>query len=132
MTAKDPIFELCDKVRETAFSLHSFLRHGHKEMIYENGMAHRLRNQGIDVEQQLVLQVFDADGTVLGDLLIELMIEGELVIEVKAAKVIAPGHTAQLLGYLRACRKEHGLIINFGAPELEIRKYIISQELPSF
>ena len=132
MTAKDPIFELCDKVREMAFSLHSFLRHGHKEVIYENGMAHRLKKQGINVDQQLALQVFDADGTVLGDLLIDLMVEGELVIEVKAAKAIVPEHTAQLLGYLRACRKEHGLLINFGAPKLEIRKYILSQELSSF
>ena len=132
MTAKDPIFELCDKVRETAFSLHSFLRHGHKEVIYENGMVHRLGKQGIHIEPQVALQVFDADGTVLGDLVIDLMVEGELVVEVKAAKSIAPEHTAQLLGYLRACRKEHGLLINFGAPKLETCKYILSQELSSY
>lgn len=131
MAAKDSIFELCDKVRETAFSLHSFLRHGHKEIIYENGLAHRLKKLGLKVEQQIPLQVMDSDGTILGNLLIDLMLEDELVIEVKAAKGIVPEHTAQLLGYLRACRKEHGLLINFGASKLEIRKYILSQELPS-
>jgi GxxExxY protein len=132
MITKDPIFELCDKVRETAFSLHAFLRHGHKEIIYENGLSHRLSKQGIKVEQQLSLQVMDDDGTVLGDLLIDMMIENELVIEIKAAKAIVPEHIAQLLGYLRACRKEHGLLINFGASKLEIRKYILSKELGSY
>ncbi|MBU1902154.1 MAG: GxxExxY protein, partial [Proteobacteria bacterium] len=39
---------------------------------------------------------------------------------------LAPEHTAQLLGYLRACQVEHGLLINFGAPKLQIRKYALS------
>jgi GxxExxY protein len=129
---KDPIFELCDQVRETAFALHSFLRHGHKEIIYENGLAHRLSKKGVKVEQQLPLQVTDEYETVLGDLVIDMLLENELVIEIKAAKAIIPEHTAQLLGYLRACRKEHGLLINFGAPKLEIRKYILSKELPAY
>jgi GxxExxY protein len=129
MAQKDSIFELCDQVRETSFSLHKFLRHGHKEKIYENGLAHRLRKQGISVEQQVPLQVRDEDDTVLGDLDIDLLVAGELVIEVKATKAIAPEHTAQLLGYLRACRQEHGLLINFGAPKLEIRKYALSEAL---
>jgi GxxExxY protein len=130
--SKNSIFQLCDLIRETSFSLHSFLRHGHKEIVYENGLAHRLTKQGVLVEQQLPLQVLDFDGAVLGDLIIDLLIEKELVIEVKAAKAIAPEHVAQLLGYLRACRKEHGLLINFGAPKLEIRKYILSEELPNY
>jgi GxxExxY protein len=49
------------------------------------------------------------------------------MIEVKACKAIADEHTAQLLGYLRACRIEHGLLINFGTPKLEIRKYVLSE-----
>jgi len=131
MAQKDSIFELCDQVRETSFSLHKFLRHGHKEKIYENGLAHRLRKQGVPAEQQVSLQVLDEDGTVLGDLEIDLLVAGQLIVEIKAAKAIAPEHTAQLLGYLRASRKEHGLLINFGAPKLEIRKYALSQDLDS-
>ena len=131
MTQKDPVFLLCDKVRETAFSLHEYLRHGHKERIYEVGLAHRLGQQGLAVEQQVPLQVQDIDGTILGDLLIDLLVEQELVIEVKATRALAPEHIAQLLGYLRATRKEHGLLINFGAPKLEIRKYALSKDLNS-
>jgi GxxExxY protein len=48
------------------------------------------------------------------------------LIELKACKAIADEHTAQLLVYLRACQVEHGLLINFGAPKLEIHKYVLS------
>ena len=52
MAQKDPVFELCDKVRESSFALHKYLRHGLKEKIYENGLVNRLRKQGVPVLQQ--------------------------------------------------------------------------------
>ncbi len=61
------IFRLCDLIREVSFSLHQYLRHGHLERVYENGLAHRLRKAGLKVEQQFSLQVVDEDGTILGD-----------------------------------------------------------------
>ena len=123
---KDDIFELCDVIRETSYALHQYLRHGHLEKIYENGLAHRLGKVGIKVKQQYALQVFDEDGAVLGDYLADLYVEDCLVIELKACKALADEHVAQLLGYLRASRIEHGLLINFGAPKLQIKKYILS------
>jgi len=47
-------------------------------------------------------------------------------VELKASKAVADEHAAQLLGYLRACRVEHDLLINFGAPRLYIKKHILS------
>lgn len=120
------IFALCDAVRQTAFELQCYLRHGHLEKVYENGLAHRLRKAGFTVAQQHPLPVRDADGTVLGDYLADLFIEGRLIVELKAVKAIADEHTAQILGYLRASRIEHGLLINFGAPKLEVKKYVLS------
>ena len=124
---KDPIFQLCDTIRETAFSLHSYLRHGHLEKVYENGLANRLRKQGLQCEQQFALTVKDEDGTVLGDYMADLFVNGELIIELKAVKNLLPEHTAQILGYLRSSGIEHGLLINFGAPVLEIKKYALTQ-----
>ena len=124
---KDPIFELCDRVRETSLALHAYLKHGHLEKVYENGLAYRLRKIGLKVVQQSPLVVYDEDGTVLGEYIADLLIEDSLIAELKACRTIAPEHTAQLLGYLRACRMEHGLLINFGAPIFEIKKYILSQ-----
>ena len=126
MKNKDDIFRLSDIIRETSFELHRYLRHGHLEKVYENGLAHRLRKAGLHVEQQHPLKVFDEDGTVLGDYFADLLVEKELIVELKACKTLANEHIAQLLGYLRACRIEHGLLINFGAPRLQIKKYALS------
>jgi hypothetical protein len=51
-TAISDINELCDFVRETAFAIHRYHRHGHLEKVYENALAHRLRKAGLDVKQQ--------------------------------------------------------------------------------
>ncbi len=126
MKDQTEIFRLCDLVRETSFSLHQYLRHGHLERVYENGLAHRLRKAGLKVEQQYSLQVVDEDGTILGDFIADLYIENCLIVELNACKAIIGDHTAQLLGYLRASRIEHGLLINFGAPKLEVKKYVLS------
>ena len=123
---KDPIFQLCDTIRESSFSLHSHLRHGHLEKVYENGLANRLRKQGLQSEQQFPITVKDEDGTVLGDYMADLFVNGELIIELKAVKNLLPEHTAQILGYLRSSGIEHGLLINFGAPVLEIKKYVLT------
>lgn len=120
------IFRLCDLIRETSFSLHQYLRHGHLEKVYENGLVHRLRKAGLKVEQQYPLQVVDEDGTILGDFVADLYVENCLIVELKACKAIIGDHIAQLLGYLRASRKEHGLLINFGASKLEVKKYVLS------
>lgn len=123
---KDPIFQLCDQVRETSFALHRHLRHGHAEKVYENGLIHRLRTQTILAIQQHPLNVFDEDGTLLGEFFADVFVERQLIIELKAVRALVDEHVAQLLGYLRASRIEHGLLINFGAPILEVRKYALS------
>ena len=131
MPPKDPIFQLCDLVRETSFALQKYHRHGHAEKIYENGLAHRLRKQGIKVIPQHPLSVYDEDGTILGEYFADLLIEDSLIVELKAVRTLADEHVAQLLGYLRSSRKEHGLLINFGSPILQIRKYALSDPTPS-
>ena len=117
--------QICDVIRETSFAAHKYLRHGHAEKIYENSLVNRLSTQGVQVERQTRLQVFDEDGTLLGDLLADLIVEGEIIIELKACKCLLDEHFAQILGYLRAARKRHGLLINFGAPKLQVKKLVL-------
>ena len=119
------IFGLCDTARQTSFELHKFLRNGHLEKVYENGLAHRLRNAGLIVEQQHPLKVYDEDGTILGEYFADLLIESELIVELKGCKAIADEHLAQLLGYLRATGHRHGLLINFGTEKIQIKKLVL-------
>ena len=115
---------LCDQVRQTAYDIHVYHAHGHLEKVYENALAHRLRKAGLDVRQQRPIQVYDEDGTLIGDYLADLLVEGVLIVELKTAKALAPEHEAQVLGYLKASRLEHGLLINFGSYKFEIRKFV--------
>ena len=117
---------LCDLVRETSFAIHHYHRHGHVEKIYENALAHRLRKQGVNVVQQHPLNVFDEDGTLLGEFSADLFVEHQLFVELKAVRTVANEHVAQLLGYLRSGRIETGLLINFGAPVLYVKKYLMT------
>lgn len=120
------INNLCDIVRETSYAIHLYHGHGHLEKVYENALAHRLRKAGLLVAQQHPIQVFDEDGTMIGDYFADLLIEDRLLIELKACRALAPEHTAQLLGYLRSGRREHGLLINFGSYKFQIGKYAMS------
>ena len=123
----EDIMDLCDVVRETGFAIHRYHKHGHLEKVYENALAHRLRKLGLDVKQQYPLKVYDEDGTLIGDYHADLLVDNRLIIELKAAKALADEHVAQILGYLRSSRVEHGLLINFGAPKFEIKKYALSR-----
>lgn len=120
------IMALCDQIRETAYAIHEYHAHGHLEKVYENALAHRLRKAGLEVQQQCSLKVYDEDGTEIGDYVADLIVEGRLIIELKASKTLASEHKAQLLGYLRASGIEHGLLINFGSYRFQIKKYALS------
>lgn len=122
------INELCDAVRETAYAIHEFHGHGHLEKVYENALAHRLRKAGFKAEQQYPLTVRDEDGTVVGDYFADLLVNDCLIIELKACKSLAEEHVAQILGYLKSSRIEHGLLINFGSYKFEIKKYVFSHK----
>ena len=69
------IMQLCDVIRETGFAIHRYHRNGHLEKIYENALVHRLRKQGLQLQQQHPLKVLDEDGTLLGDFYADLLVE---------------------------------------------------------
>ena len=119
------IFRLCDVVRETNFAIHCYHKQGHLEKVYENALAHRLGKIGLQVEQQFPLNIYDEDGTIIGDYYADLFVENCLIVELKACQNLADEHIAQILGYLHSSKIKHGLLINFGAPKLQIKKYIL-------
>ena len=121
------IFQLCAIIRETALAIHRYHRHGHLEKVYENALAHRLRKLGLEIRQQHPLQVYDEDGTLLGEFFADLLVASELIVELKACRQLVDEHTAQVLGYLRSSRLEHALLINFGTPVIQFKKFILNE-----
>jgi GxxExxY protein len=124
---KNPAFQLADIVRETSYAIHRYFGPGHLEKVYCNALIHRLHKQGLDVECQKRFSVFDEDGMMVGDYHADLVVNDLLIVEVKAAKALNDQHYAQLLGYLRSARMEHGVLVNFGAATFEIRKLAMSE-----
>ena len=124
------IKSLSDQVRQIAYDIHVYHGHGHLEKVYENALTHRLRKAGLDAKQQHPIEVYDEDGTLIGDYLADLLVEGLWIVELKTAKTLAPEHEAQILGYLKSSRLEHGLLINFGSYKFEIRKFAWTEGQP--
>jgi GxxExxY protein len=98
---------------------------GHLEKVYENALVHRLRKQAIHVTQQVPIEIFDEDGTAIGHYVADLLLEGQLLVELKACVTLTPEHLAQIFGYLRGSRLHHALLINFGARTLQVKKLIL-------
>lgn len=119
---------LSDQVRQVAYDIHVYHGHGHLEKVYENALAHRLAKANMKVKQQHPINVFDEDGTLIGEYFADLLIEDRLIVELKTAKTLAPEHEAQVIGYLKSTHLEHGLLINFGSYRFEIRKFAWSEE----
>jgi GxxExxY protein len=116
---------LADVVRQTSLQLHTFLKWGHLEKVYENGLVNRLSKKGIQVEQQHPISVKDEDGTIIGDYIADLLVAGEMILEIKASDSLSDAHVAQILGYLRATGLRHGMLINFGSQALQIKKLVL-------
>ncbi|MBP3407300.1 MAG: GxxExxY protein [Kiritimatiellae bacterium] len=118
------IENLVAKIRQIAYDLHVYLGNGFLEKVYANGLIHRLRKAGFLVEVQKPLRVFDSDGFCLGEYFADLVVEGLVVVELKAVQSIANEHYAQILNYLKVTGAPAGLLINFGSYKFEVRTVI--------
>jgi len=121
----DNLKQTCDEIREIAYAIHRYFEQGYLEKVYENALLSRLDKARVRVEQQVPITVRDEDGSVVGEYVADLVVNGELIIELKAVDALCEAHTAQILGYLRATGLKHGLLINFGSSRFQIKKYIL-------
>ena len=97
------------------------LGYGFLEKVYENSMVHELRQIGLEVEQQQKIAVY-YPGVLVGEYYADIVVDGKVIVELKAASKILPQHEAQLLNYLRATQFEVGLLLNFGPRATHRRK----------
>jgi GxxExxY protein len=112
---------LSERVIGCAFQVINTLGAGFLEKIYENALAHELRKAGLSVKQQHGITV-EYDGIVVGEYAVDLLVEGTIIIELKAIKALDGAHTAQCLNYLKATGLRLCLLLNFGKSRLEIQR----------
>ena len=105
-----------------AFQVSNELGAGFLESVYENAMLVALKEEGIAAISQKPIKV-TFRGQDVGTFFADLLVEEKVLVELKAAKAIAPEHQAQTINYLKATGIEVGLLMNFGNPKLEHKRF---------
>ena len=109
--------ELTERVIGAAIEVHRVLGSGLLESIYEEALCHEFSLQNISFQRQLAVDVVYKDKIIQGQRL-DIVVFGEIVVEIKSVGNLTEAVTAQLLSYLKATGLKRGLIINFGARRL--------------
>ena len=104
---------LTEKIIGCAFRVGSKLGCGFLEKCYENALVYELRKLGLRVEQQVPLKVW-YDDTVVGEYIADVLVEGVILVELKAIQGLEPVHSAICINYLAATKLPLCLLINFG------------------
>ncbi len=113
--------DLTGKVLGACFEVSNELGSGFLESVYEKALLVALTDVGLQADSQVPLKVVYRN-TVVGDFYADIVVEGTVLLELKAVKALAPEHIAQVLNYLKATGIEVGLLVNFGSPKLEYRR----------
>ena len=115
--------KLTDRIISAAFTVFNTLGSGFLEKVYENALVVELKSQGLQCEQQKPISVWYS-GQIVGDFSADLLVEDQVILELKAVNRLAPIHDHQLINYLRATGRSIGLLINFGDQVTVRRKSI--------
>jgi GxxExxY protein len=114
---------ITERVIGCAFVVGNKLGCGFLEKVYENALAYELRKAGLEIEQQVRIDVH-YDGVVVGEYRADLLVEGCVLVELKAVKTIVERDWAQCLNYIKATRLTLCLLINFGNPKVEVKRIV--------
>ena len=112
--------QLTERIIGVFYEVYNRLGYGFLEKVYENSMLIEFEKEKIPVIVQAPIKVF-YEGKIVGEYFADLLVDDKVIVEIKATRVLAPEHEAQLLNYLKATDKEVGLLLNFG-PKPEIRR----------
>lgn len=115
--------ELTYKIRGSVFQVYNILGFGHKELVYHKALEIEFKKQGIRFKDEVSLPVFYENEKV-GVYKPDFVIEDKVLIEIKALPFITRDSEVQLVYYLKGTRYNLGLLVNFGAKKLEIRRKV--------
>jgi GxxExxY protein len=118
--------DLTEKVIGVFYEVYNELGFGFLESVYHRAMLIALNQAGLRAEPSVSLPVYFR-GRLVGDFIADIIVEGLVILELKAADELAPAHDSQLLNYLKASSAEVGLLLNFG-PRPRFRRLIFDND----
>ena len=111
-------------VRGCVFEVYRQLGCGFLEKVYENALLTELKLQGIQAQAQVPVAV-RYKNAVIGEYFADLVVEGVIILELKAQQQLSPANEAQLLNYLKASGIRLGMLVNFSFPKASIKRIVL-------
>ena len=118
------INELTFLIRKAVFQVNKHLGAGFLEKVYENALLIELRNNGLEAEAQVPVKV-RYKGHEIGEYFADVVVNNQIILELKAIESLQKIHEAQLLNYLKATGYRIGLLINFTYPKAQIKRFVL-------
>ena len=113
--------DITEQILAASFEVMHEIGHGFLESVYERSLLIALQSRGLTVKSQVPIAVMFRKH-VVGEFFADILVENKVIVELKAAKSLAPEHQAQVINYLNATGIEVGLLINFGAPKMDYHR----------
>jgi GxxExxY protein len=121
--------DLTEKIIGASFEVHKFLGNGFQEIIYQRALAYEFEKAELTFEREIDQQIYYRDLEFpIGTRRADFVVDGKVLVEIKAVSEMKDVHVAQALNYLKAYKLEVGLLINFGSKSLEFKRLILSKK----
>ena len=123
MRSSHDLNQISERIIGCSFKVSNALGDGYLEKVYENALAHELRKAGLSVLQQHGLKVY-YDNVVVGEYVADLLVEDEVIVELKAIRALQDAHIAQCINYLTTTGLRLCLLLNFGRRKIEVKRLV--------
>ncbi|MEM6643895.1 MAG: GxxExxY protein [Bacteroidota bacterium] len=121
--------DITEKIIGASFDVHSFLGNGFQEVIYQRALAYEMSQRNLDFAREIEQDIFYKDlRKPIGTRRADFVVEGKVLVELKAIKELEDVHLAQALNYLKAYRLEIALLINFGSKSLTFKRLVLTNQ----
>lgn len=118
--------DITEKIIGASFEVHKFLGNGFQEVIYQRALAYEMRRAGLEFAREIEQDIFYKDlEEPIGTRRADFVVEGKVLVELKAIIQLEDVHLAQVLNYLKAYKLEVGLLINFGSKSLTFKRLVL-------
>jgi len=120
--------DITEKIIGAAFEVHKFLGNGFQEVIYQRALSYEMSRAGLDFKREIEQDIFYKDlKEPIGTRRADFVVEGKVLVELKAQIQLEDVHLAQALNYLKAYQLEVGLLINFGSKSLTFKRLVLTK-----
>lgn len=118
--------EITEKIIGASFEVHKFLGNGFQEVIYQRALAYEMRKAGLEFAREIEQYIFYRDlEKPIGTRRADFVVEGTVLVELKAIIQLEDVHLVQALNYLKAYKLEVGLLVNFGSKSLTFKRIVL-------